>query len=148
MWQPCKRIAVYSALPTLRIRGMDSIIAPQWPDAYQNSSADYTIDFNEVVCADDWIVAADFATTAGNVAWVSISGTLASAWIEWTSSGLQSATATIQTASGAILSATASLSVVGTLSLIQPDLPAFSPNALVCGDAYMADANGNILLAG
>ncbi len=148
IWAPCQRIVRADVPPALRIRGFDARTVIYWPDAALNSAADYSIDFSALICPDDRIVAVEFATAGGQIAWSSIFGPVATAWIMWISPGLQTVTVTVRTTGGQVMTLSISVTVRDTASLMSPAPQPYAPNAFLLGSAIVPDASGNPLIFG
>lgn len=150
MWTPTQR-ALSSALPPLsRLRGVCPCELMAWPDAALLSGNDYSVDFSDQIADGDRIVrvAATPRSPGTLVAWVSIFGTKATAWVQWSSSGPQSIAFDALTASGATLNASGYVAVGCSDTGLAPDIPQFAPNAFRTGDVIMPDSNGNPLIFG
>ncbi|EHH68367.1 hypothetical protein GMO_11370 [Gluconobacter morbifer G707] len=99
------------------------------------------MDFAPLLGCGERIVEVAFSTDGGAIAWASIFGTLATAWIAWLSPGQQSAEVTALTSSGATLTGTVTVTVSGTGALLQarrqaslPDGTGVPPNAALAPD--------------
>ena len=148
-WRSCRHRTV-SLLPPrdFQVRGLTAPPFLIWPSCSLNESADYNIDFGAILRCDDRIVEVAFATSGGTIAWSSMFGTLATAWISWTVAGSQTVDVTVRTSGGQILTASINIAVQGAVSLIsftEPDLP---PNAITLGGVPFPDASGSPLVTG
>lgn len=147
-WSPCQRIVRADVPPSFQVRGINAPLFLSWPNAALNGSADYSVDFGALICCDDRIVEVEFATTGGQIAWTSIFGALATAWIAWLAPGPQDVIATIRTTRGQVLTVSVSIAVQQTASLISPGLPPYAPNAFRLCSAIVPDASGKPLIFG
>ena len=146
-WAPCQRIVRADVPPSFRVRGISAPLLLCWPNAALGSGADYSVDFGPMLCCDDRIVRVGASTTGGTIAWTSVFGTLATLWVQWTTSGPQTVQFSALTANGAPLDVTVSI-MVGAASLLTAPVPDDAPNAFLLGTAFLPDAAGNSLILG
>ncbi|AAW62159.1 phage fiber-tail adaptor protein [Gluconobacter oxydans] len=147
-WAPCRRIVRADVPPAFRVRGINAPLLLCWPNAALNSAADYSLDFAGMLCCGDRIVEAVFEASGNQIAWSSIFGTFATAWIVWLTSGPQTVTVTARTSDGQVFTVSVSVTVQSTASLIAPDLPLLPPNAITLGGVIFPDASGAPLVTG
>lgn len=147
-WPPCQRIVRADVPPSFQVRGINAPLFLSWPNAALNGSADYSVDFGALICCDDRIVEVEFATAGGQIAWTSIFGALATAWIAWLAPGPQTVLSTVRTSSGQVLTVSVSIAVQQAASLIAPTIPALPPNAITLGGVSFPDASGAPLVTG
>ncbi|MBS1103512.1 hypothetical protein JK202_10875 [Gluconobacter sp. Dm-62] len=147
-WVPCQRVVRADIPLAFRIRGIEASAVICWPDTTLNGSSDYSIDFGALLCCGDRIVEVEFITGGGQIAWSSVFGTLATAWIVWFAPGPQTVVATVRTSSGQVLTVSVGIAVQPIPSLIPPELPPYAPNAFLLGPAIVPDAYGNPLIFG
>lgn len=147
-WQPSQRILSSALPPSSRLRGVCPCEVMNWPDALLLSGNDYSADFSDQLAAGDRLVEVVATTSGGTVAWVSIFGTKATAWVQWTGSDVQPIVFEARTAQGASLVSTGYTFVGCYTTNNPPKIPAYAPNAFVTGNVIMPDANGNPLIFG
>ncbi|GAN91477.1 hypothetical protein Gbfr_040_003 [Gluconobacter frateurii M-2] len=139
-WPPCRRIVRADVPPSFQVRGINAPLFLSWPNAALNGSADYSVDFSGVLCCGDKIQEAAVSAPGGSVVWVTVfAGTLATAWITWTSTGLQSVEVTILTTSGATITVDVSIVVRSESALINGDHAGYPPNALILSDGTLLE---------
>lgn len=148
LWRPSRRIVRIAAASCGSVSSINPPTLLRWPSCALNSSADYSIDFGPLLEEGDRIVVVAFETVAGSVAWSSVFGTLATAWISWKVIGTRVVTASVQTANGQILTANVSITITLPQSLIAPVNPVYAPNAAQAWGAFVTDSAGEILLLG
>ncbi|MFT8978748.1 hypothetical protein [Gluconobacter oxydans] len=148
IWAPCRRIVRADVPPAFRVRGINAPLLLCWPSAALNSAADYSIDFAGLLCCGDRIVEVVFEASGNQIAWSSIFGTFATAWIVWLTSGAQTVTVTVRTSDGQVFTVSVTVIVQSTTSLIAPRLPLLPPNAITLGGVSFPDASGAPLVTG
>ncbi|MFT8957273.1 MAG: hypothetical protein ABF917_06245 [Gluconobacter oxydans] len=148
MFAPCRRIVRADVPPAFRVRGINAPLLLCWPPAALNSAADYSIDFAGLLCCGDRIVEAVFAASGNQIAWSSIFGTFATAWIIWLTSGAQTVTVTARTSDGQVFTVSVTVTVQSMASLIAPRLPLLPPNTITLGGVSFPDASGAPLVTG
>ncbi|MFT8346618.1 hypothetical protein [Gluconobacter oxydans] len=148
IWAPCRRIVRADVPPAFRVRGINAPLLLCWPPTALNSAADYSLDFSGLLCGGDRIVEVVFEASGNQIAWSSIFGTFATAWIVWLTSGLQTVTVTARTSDGQIFTVSVTVIVQSAASLIAPRLPLLPPNAITLGGVSFPDASGAPLVTG
>ena len=148
IWSPQCRVLSSDLPPSSRLRGVCPCEVMAWPDALLDSGQDYSLDFAGQIPEGDRMVEVLATATGGAVAWNSIYGTKATAWIKWNTGGMQSISFDAVLASGSILYATGYVSVGCRPAGITPTPPEYAPNACVFWGAILPDANGNPLISG
>lgn len=147
-WFPCCRIVQPVNGPALRLRGLAGSLLLWWPDAVLNGGADYSVDFSPLLCDGDRIVQAVFSIGTATMAWQSIFGSIATAWLSWSTTGQQRVSVTALTANGDTLQATIFVNVGIVPSPLSAPAPEYAPNALFIGAVYFPDALSAPLIAG
>ncbi|CAI9119532.1 hypothetical protein [Brytella acorum] len=148
-WTPCCQRTVSVIVPAaFRLRGLNAPMLLRWPSAAIGASADYSVDFRDLLCDGERIVRAEISVgDAGSLAWESIFGSCVTGWITWSSVGCQQVSVTAVTSEGVALTCSVGITIAGT-SLITPTPPEYAPNAYVIGDVIVPDADGNPLILG
>lgn len=147
-WTPESRILNSALPPSTRLRGVCPCELMAWSDALLSSGHDYSLDFSDQIPEGDRIVEVLATATGGSVAWNSIFGTKATAWVQWSQAGMQSISFDIVLASGATLSASGWVSVGCRTTGLPPTAPEYAPNDCVFWGVILPDANGNPLIFG
>lgn len=134
---PCARIVGAAIPPAMRLRGICADALLCWPDTCLNAGADYSVDFSSQLCCDETLANAAFALSGATLGWSgkpTFSGGIASAWINWISTGQKVIQVTVLTSGGRSLSANVTINVLPEVALLSPVSPSVAPNILTLPD--------------
>ncbi|GBQ14707.1 hypothetical protein [Swaminathania salitolerans] len=100
-----------------------------WPSSALGGGGDYSVDFDGLLAPGEYVTA--FAFSAGDVAdqgWTSLFGTIATAWLRWTSAGTHSIAVCALTDRGNSYQIEAGITVSSRSALFPVPLPAAPPS--------------------
>jgi len=138
-WRPSARIVRPGGCATANLRGMALQPLLAWPDSNINGGADYSVDFSRILDCHETIEAFEFGVTGGTVAWTWLFGTIATAYITWTSSGPLTVNVSVASSDGNTYQAAVQIFVSPTACLT-PVIPPPRPGgtSVTVTDASMA----------